>query len=324
MPVNDILLILGGLVGLVIGGELLVRGAVSAAQALGISPMVIGLTLVGFGTSSPELVTSLQAALAGSPGIAIGNVVGSNISNVLLILGVAALLRPVIVDPRALKRDGGILALVTLVCLVIVVMGDMTRVAGAIFVAGLLTYIGATLFVELRHASPASVVYSAEAELIEPPSKSIWVSLGLALLGLVITVFAAKLLVDGAIGVAKAAGMSEAVIGLTIVALGTSMPELVTTIVAVRKGEGDVAFGNVIGSNIFNVLGILGVTALVRPLVVPEEIIRLDIWVMVLATAALLVFARTGWRIGRREGALMLFAYVAYVGFLLSGVSGST
>jgi len=321
--VSDLLLLLGGLVALVIGGGLLVRGAVSAAQALGISPLVIGLTLVGFGTSTPELVTSLEAALAGSPGIALGNVVGSNISNVFLILGLSALLRPVIVHPTALKRDGSVLVLATLLCLATVLLGELSRPAGAILVAALLTYLAATLYLERRGATPASEVYSGEAALVAPASTSFASSLGLAIVGLAITIVGAKLLVAGAIALAQAAGLSETVIGLTIVAVGTSMPELVTSIVAVRKGQGDVAFGNVIGSNIFNILGILGVTAVVQPLVVPREIIALDIWILVLSTLVLLLFARTGWRIGRREGAVMVALYLAYVAVLLSGAPGS-
>jgi cation:H+ antiporter len=319
MAMIEILLLIGGLTGLFIGGELLVRGAVSAAQSFGISPLVIGLTLVGFGTSTPELVTSIEAAMSGSPGIAVGNVVGSNIGNVLLILGIAAFLCPVIVDPKALKRDGSVLAMATLFCIVAVLFGEITWIVGAIFIAAVVGYVGTVLYLERRRASPAADLYRAEAELVSPQATGLWASLALAAIGLVITIIGAKLLVAGAITIAQAAGLSETVIGLTIVAIGTSTPELVTSIIAVRKGQGDVAFGNVIGSNIFNILGILGVTALIQPLKVPVEIIRLDIWVMVAATLALLIFARTGWRVGRREGAAMVTAYLAYVGVLLFG-----
>ena len=315
-----IFLLVAGLAGLVLGGEMLVRGAVSAARSFRISPMVIGLTLVGFGTSTPELVTSLQAALSGSPGIAFGNVVGSNIGNILLILGIAAMLAPVAVDPAAFRRDGTVLALVTLLCLGAVLLGDVTRVIGAGFVIALALYLGATLWYEKRASgTPAAEVYAGEAEAVPGPDLSLRAAIGVAFVGLVVTILGARFLVSGAVSIAQAAGLSETVIGLTIVAIGTSMPELVTSIIAVRKGQGDVALGNVLGSNIFNILGILGITALVQPMIVPAEIIRLDIWVMCAATVLLLLFARSGWTISRREGTLFALAYAVYLGVLLTG-----
>lgn len=313
------LFVILGLAGLVIGGELLVRGAVSAAKAFHISPMVIGLTLVGFGTSSPELVTSLQAALSGSSGIAMGNVVGSNIGNVLLILGVAACLAPVTVTPAAFRRDGTVLLLATFMCLAVVLAGDVSRLAGVFLVLALATYLGFTLWSETRaRGTPAGAVYADEAEAVPGPDFGLGASLGIAALGLVITIFGARFLVSGAVELAQLAGLSETVIGLTIVAIGTSMPELVTSVIAVRKGQGDVALGNVVGSNIFNILGILGVTAIVQPMQVPAEIMRLDIWVMLGATLVLLLFARTGWQVSRREGAVFVLAYVIYIGSLLT------
>ncbi|WP_224816803.1 calcium/sodium antiporter [Hasllibacter sp. MH4015] len=313
------LLVILGLAGLIVGGELLVRGAVSAAKSFGLSPMVIGLTLVGFGTSSPELVTSLQAVLSGSPGIAIGNVVGSNIGNVLLILGVAACLAPVAVDPRAFGRDGGMMIAATLLCLGAVLIGDINRITGAGFVAVLLAYLSYTIWSERRAGGTAAAeVYVGEAEIVPGTDYSLGLAILIAVTGLIITIFGARFLVSGAVSIAEAAGLSETVIGLTIVAIGTSMPELVTSIIAVRKGQGDVALGNVIGSNIFNILGILGITALVQPLAVPAEILRLDIWVMCAAAVLLVLFARTGWRVSRREGAILLLAYAVYLGVLLT------
>lgn len=314
----DVIFLLGGLIGLVIGGEMLVRGAVAAAERFGISPMVIGLTLVGFGTSSPELVTSIQAALAGSPGIAVGNIVGSNIGNILLILGIATVLSPIVVDPKVLKRDGVVLMLATLVCVAVVLLGDISRSVGGIMLGLLCVYLGVTLYLERSNSSLTAEIYSAEAELVASPPMSLGRSLAIAAGGLIITILAARFLILGAVSLAQSIGLSETVIGLTIVAVGTSMPELVTSVIAVRKGQGEVALGNVIGSNIFNILGILGMTALVQPLAVPPEIAKLDIWVMCLATLALIVFARTGWRIGRREGAGLLVAYVVYIGVLLA------
>lgn len=306
-----------GLVGLILGGEMLVRGAVSAAQAFRISPMVIGLTIVGFGTSSPELVTSLQAALSGSPGLAMGNVVGSNIGNILLILGLAALLGPIAVAPRALRRDGTVVVLAALACLAVVLLGEVGRLGGGLLVLGLVAYLTATFALE-RRDSAAAALYAAEAEMVPGPAPARLVPALLILAaGLAVILFGARTLVSGAVTLAEAAGISETVIGLTIVAVGTSMPELVTSVIAVRKGQGDVALGNVLGSNIFNILGILGVTALVQPMRVPPEIAALDIWVMLAATALLVVFARTGWRVGRREGAVMLALYAAYLAWLL-------
>ncbi|MAM63545.1 calcium/sodium antiporter [Maritimibacter sp. UBA3975] len=315
----DVVFLLAGLVGLIFGGEMLVRGAVSVAEKAGLSPMVIGLTLVGFGTSAPELVTSLQAALAGSPGIAVGNVVGSNIGNILLILGIAALLRPVGIDAGALKRDGSVVALASVVMLTAVLTGSIGRGAGAGLFALLIVYLATTLFLERRRSSAAAAVYSAEAGAVPSATMRLPVALGVTVAGLLITIIAARGLVFGAVGIAQAAGLSETLIGLTIVAIGTSMPELVTAVIAVRKGQGDVAFGNVLGSNIFNILGILGVTAMVQPLTIPAEIIRLDIWVMLAATIAMLVFAVTGWRISRREGGVLILAYAVYLGVLIAG-----
>ena len=301
------LLILAGFAGLLVGGEFLVRGAVAIAERLRVSPIVIGVTLVGFGTSMPELLTSVQAALAGAPGIAVGNVVGSNIVNILLILGAAAAIRPIVVGGPAFRRDGTVLALATALCLAVVLTGTLGRVAGLAFVAGLAAYVvlairtGAAVEPEPSEARPSML-------------RAILLFLG----GLLVTLAAARALVFGAVDVATQLGVSEAVIGLTVVAIGTSLPELVTSIVAARRGQADLAFGNIVGSNIFNVLGILGITALVQPLAVPASIAAVDIWVMVGATVALVVAAVTGWRITRREGAAFVAAYAAYLVWLVA------
>ncbi|NNL73389.1 MAG: calcium/sodium antiporter [Silicimonas sp.] len=314
---SDLIYLAIGLVGLFFGGEWLVRGAVAIATGLRIPPLVIGLTLVGFGTSTPELVTSLQAALAGSPGIAVGNVVGSNIGNVLLILGLAAFLVPITVDARALSRDGTVLMAATVACLAVVLTGHVGRWTGLTFVAALAVYVVATIVIERRRESRAAAVYEAETDLVAETAAG-WRAAVLALAGLIVLIVGARFLVTGAIGVSERAGLSEALIGLTIVAIGTSLPELVTSVIAVRRGQGDVAFGNIIGSNIFNILGILGVTAAVRPLAVPDEIARLDIWVMTAAALALVLLARSGWRVTRSEGGAMLAAYALYLGVLIA------
>ncbi|MBV7407753.1 calcium/sodium antiporter [Maritimibacter sp. DP1N21-5] len=312
----DILLVAVGLIGLLIGGEFLVRGSVAVARAAGLSPMVIGLTLVGFGTSAPELVTSLQAAAIGSPGIAVGNVVGSNIGNILLILGIAASMGVIVVDRGAFARDGLVLAIASLAALAVVLSGAMSRPAGAVLFALLLSYLAFTLISERRRPQ-AMDVYEAEADL--PAPMATFPAILTTIAGLAGTILAAKALVTGSVGLAQLAGLSETLIGLTIVAIGTSMPELVTSVIAMRKGEGDVAFGNVVGSNIFNILGILGITALISPLAVPPEIARFDIWVMLAATSALIVAAVSGWRITRGEGAVLLLGYLVYLGVLIAG-----
>jgi len=309
-------LLAAGLVLLLGGGEALVRGAVAVAHRLGVSPVVAGLVIVGFGTSSPELVTSLTAALADAPALAVGNVIGSNICNVLLILGVTAVLFPVDIDRRAFTRDGSVLAVATALAVAVVLVGTVARPVGLVLVAAVVAYVVYTYRAERRAHGPAETVYSEEAELKSGPTLGLWAGLGFALAGLVAVVVGADLLVDAATTLARAAGVSEAVIGLTLVALGTSLPELATAVVAGLKKQTEVAFGNVVGSNIFNILFILGTTATVQPLAFPAEIVRFDIWVMAAATVAMIVAVVTGFRITRREGAALLVAYVVYIGYL--------
>lgn len=313
----DALYLLLGFAGLIVGGDWLVRGAVSIARHFDVSPMVIGLTLVGFGTSMPELVTSVQAALVGSPGIALGNVIGSNIANILLILGAAALVAPILVSREAFRRDGTVLALATLLCLTLVVSGSIGRISGALLLSCLVVYLIVTLTIERRRSTAAGATYDHEAESISTEPDNLGRASLLLFVGLLATIVGARFLVSGAVSIATDFGISEAVIGLTIVAIGTSMPELVTSVIAARKGQSDVAFGNVVGSNLFNILGILGVTALVEPLTVPAVIAAQDIWVMLAATALLLWLSITGWRISRREGALLVSCYAGYLIFLV-------
>ena len=301
--------LIAGLLLLAIGGELLVRGAVDTARHLRVSPLLIGLTLVGFGTSTPELVTSLEAALVGSPGISVGNVVGSNIANILLILGLAALLRPIATPSNSFRRDGGALILATAAFTAVVLSGFVSRVVGAGFLLMLALYI----IYCYRNERVAPSPRQPEKILLSP-----WLATAFAAGGLVLLIVGARVLVFSAIDLARHAGISETIIGLTIVAVGTSLPELVTTVVAGLRRESDMALGNILGSNIFNMLGILGVTAVVRPIAVPAEIAGFDIWVMLAATGALIFFALTNWQLSRREGAILLAAYIAYTGYLAS------
>ncbi len=315
--------LLGGLVLLIAGGELLVRGAVNVASRLGVSPLVIGLTLVGFGTSTPELVTSVQAALAGAPGIAYGNIVGSNIANILLIVGIAAMLAPMAVASKALRRDGVVMLSVAVVFAAIATVMPLGRIVGTIFIAALGLYVWLA-FRQERVATGVEhgAVYDKSLALQEAdpdlaPTKKVGppllASLLIAVAGLILVVLGGRFLVEGAVSLARGFNISETVIGLTIVAIGTSMPELVTSIVAALKRQGDLAFGNIIGSNIYNILGIGGFTALAAPGAVPAEIVSFDNLVMVGVSAALLLMAWTGLRIARWEGFALLVGYAAYV-----------
>lgn len=329
---SDTLMIVGGLALLVVGGELLVRGSVATAERFGMSPLLIGLTLVGFGTSAPELVTSLQAAHAGSPGIAVGNVVGSNIANILLILGASAIITPVAVGSRALARDGMLVLAVAVVFALVARFYMLDRVVGVLFVGSLAAYL---IFVYRQEKTAPPGEHGAAYEKAEayeethegpirhPKHTRAWaerlgtaLSVSMAIAGLVVVVYGGDLLVDGATAMARSHGISETVIGLTIVAIGTSMPEFVTSVLAAIRKHSDVALGNIMGSCIYNILGIAGCTALVSPTEVPAEVVRYDSLVMAAASLALVVMARTGYRLARWEGAILLAAYVGYIASL--------
>ena len=318
----------GGLVLLVLGGDLLVRGAVRAAAALGVSPLVIGLTLVGFGTSLPELVTSVQAALSGAPGIAYGNIVGSNIANILLIAGVSAVLFPITVAALALRRDAVVMLAAAAIFALLAGAVPIGRGLGALFLVALAVYLLAAFRQERGGANDAApgaahgAVYDKGAALsaVDPalaPAVAAWGGLVrpvvVAVAGLGLVLVGGVWLVDGAVTLARTLAIPETVIGLTIVAVGTSLPELVTSVVAALRRQGDVAFGNVVGSNIYNILGIGGTTALIAPTDVPAEIARFDAPLMVAVSLLLVVFAITGARIARWEGLVLLAGYGAYV-----------
>ncbi len=281
------LMLLAGLLLLLVGGDFLVRGAVACATRLGVSPLVIGLTLVGFGTSMPELVASIQAALIGAPGIAVGNIVGSNIANILLILGLSAVILPIAATRAVLQRDGAMMFGASLLLVAVALSGALERWMGVALIAALAVY---TIYSFVRSAR------SGDAEEPETPRwpQGLWLSLGVAVAGIAGVVFGADLLVKAAIVIARDFGMSEAVIGLTVVAIGTSLPELVTSVMAAFRRQGDVALGNIIGSNIFNILGIGGATALVTRVPIPAQIIALDVWVMLGSAALLILFAAFG------------------------------
>lgn len=310
----DFGLIAGGLLLLFLGGEGLVRGAVSVAQRHGLSPLVIGLTIVAAGTSAPELVVSLQAAGRGEPDIVLGNVVGSNIANLLLILGASAVIRPLTSPRAAIFRDGGVLAAATLAVLAVAQTGTVARWHGIAMVAGLCAYLLYT-YRSARGSAGDGSFYAEEVEEFAAPL-SPWMAWGFIGGGLGVLLIGSDWLVEGAVSLAVAAGVPQAVIGLTLVAVGTSLPELATSLVAALRGHAGVAVGNAVGSSIFNFLGILGLTAAVTPLSVAPRIAAFDLWILLGVMLLSLPVMVSGWRISRAEGAVFLAIYGGYAGWL--------
>jgi len=308
------LLIAGGLVLLVAGGEAVVRGSVAAARRLGVSELMIGLTLVGFGTSTPELITSINAALIGAPGISVGNVVGSNIANILLILALTAAVRPIPTDPAALRRDGTAMMAATVVLVAVALTLDaVPRWAGVLFVLALAGYIW-WAFRSESGGGPAAELDTAAAAAYEPGRPTpLWQAVAMALAGIGLLIVGADLLVRGAVDLARGLGVSETVIGLTIVAVGTSLPELVASLAAALRGRPEIAFGNVLGSNVYNILGILGVTALVTPLPMPPDMDWFDWGALVGASVLMVLHSSSGARVSRPEGLSMLALYAGYL-----------
>lgn len=310
-------------IALLIGGaELLVRGAARLARRVGISPLIVGLTVVAYGTSSPELAVSVQSALAGQADIALGNVVGSNIFNVLFILGLSAIVTPLVVPQQIVRLDVPIMIGVTLLTLVFALDGHLAVVECAILLAGAAAY---TVFlVRATRGESAEVVdeYAAEFSDAAAGGGRILVQVGLVIAGLALLVLGARWLVDASIAMARAVGVSELVIGLTIVAAGTSMPEVATSVLAAFRGERDIAVGNVVGSNIFNALAVLGLSGtLGGGIDVAPAILSFDLPVALAVAIACLPITFSGHRIARWEGALFLAYYVAYTGYVILAAS---
>jgi cation:H+ antiporter len=320
-----LLLFIGGLVALVVGANLLVRGASRLAAALGISPLVIGLTVVAFGTSAPELAVSVQSAWSGQTDIAVGNVVGSNILNVLLILGLSALIAPLIVAERLVRKEVPLMIGVSILLLLLALDGDVSRIEGALLFAGVLTYMVYLIVQARREGAAATAGYDLEFGGDAAIRGRHWVAqIGLVVCGLVLLVVGSNWLVEGAVQTARLLGLSELVIGLTIVAAGTSLPEAAASVVAALRGERDIAVGNVVGSNLFNILAVLGLASLVSPsgLAVPASLLAFDLPVMIAVAIACLPIFLSGYRIDRWEGALFLAYYVCYVSYLLLAATG--
>lgn len=299
-----------GLVILVLAGDALVRGAVSAALRLHVPPLIIGLTVVAFGTSAPELVVSLEAALTGAPGLAVGNVVGSNIANILLVLGLPAIITPVVIEQDGTRRSALYMVAVCAGLALIALDGEVSRIEGVGLFTLLivyLTYSGMAASSARRDGSAATELEAIDEAPLPTGKLVLFLAFGVVGLGL-----GGNLTIRGALGVAEMLGVAESAVGLTLVALGTSLPELATGLAAALRKHTGVVIGNVIGSNIFNVLGILGITAMIVPLDIAPAIMRFDMWVMLAAAAIMLPVAFATRRVNRVEGAFMTLAYIAY------------
>jgi cation:H+ antiporter len=312
--VAHLVLFVLGLIVLAGGAELFIRGAVRVARKLGVSPYVIGLTLVGFGTSAPELVVNLSAALNDAPDLAIGNVVGSNIANVGLILGLAAVVRPLTARMRLLWVEVPLVIAVSAGLWYLASDGVLDRNDGLIMLGG---FVLMTVYIALTAKGEPPEV-KKELGMAVPKLERAWVSVLFVVLGLAGLIGGAELMVRSAVSVAKAWGVSELVIGLTIVAVGTSLPELASTLAAAYRGDSDIAVGNVVGSNIFNILLILGATAQVASLPVSEYLLRVELPVMLGFAVLLLVVLMTGQRVRRWEGVLLLVSYAGFIGWVVA------
>ena len=297
-----------GLVLLALGGDVLVRGAVNIAQKMKLSPLIIGIVLVGFGTSTPELLTSVLAVFQTppSPGLAVGNVIGSNIANILLVLGLTAAISPVLVDKKSFKRDGLFLALSGLLLSLGIITGIINFYLGLIMVTALLFYVWYS--------------YKSESTLPQPEQTDVytgptWRAVLVTIIGIAMTILGAHWLVNSATDIAKMFHVSDTIIGLTIVAIGTSLPEIATSVAASIRHHNEIAFGNIVGSNIYNTLFILGVVAMLQPIRMPNNI-ELDFAIMAAATLMMLLFGRFG-RISRVMGGFMLLCYAGYIIYLI-------
>lgn len=314
---TDALLVIGGLLALLGGAELVVRAGTGLATRLAVRPIIIGLTVVSVGTSVPELAIGIDAALNGSPNLAVGNIVGTNLINFLFILGLSALLIPIVIDRRTLKFDLPAMIVATLVLYLMSLDGMLTRLDGALLLAGAVAYTLGLMRVSRRETADVDEDYTGA---VSSSSERRLTRIGLSLmLGLVLVVGGAELLVEGAVSAAHALGVSDAVVGLTVIAIGTSAPELVTTIMSTVRGDRDIAIGNLLGSSIYNIAAVLGLTVLVAPNGVPvsEELLNADLLLLVAAMLAALPVLVSGARITRTEGGLFVASYLGYLAWLL-------
>lgn len=309
--------ILGGLILLVWSADRFVDGAASTARHFGMAPLLIGIVVIGFGTSAPEMIVSASSALSGSPGIALGNAYGSNITNIALILGLTAMIKPLLVNSDILKKELPILIAVTALSAYLLYDANVTRLDAIILLSVFFAYMGWTIIVALRSKNDA-LSEDVNAELAEHSAMSLGKSLMWLIVGLLLLMVSSQLLVFGAVEIAKFFGVSDLVIGLTIVAVGTSLPELASSIAAARKGEVDLALGNIIGSNLFNTLAVVGIAGAIKPMEVGSEVFSRDIVIMSGLTVLLFFMCfnprrnPNGGRINRLEGLVLFLAYVGY------------
>jgi cation:H+ antiporter len=325
MDTLTLVLLVVGLIILIIGAELLVRGASRLAVGFGISPLVVGLTVVAFGTSSPELAVSIGSALSGQADIALGNVVGSNIFNVLFILGLSALIGALVVAQQLIRLDVPLMIGVSILMLLLGLDGKIGRPDGLLLFAGIVVYIVFAIRQSRKETRQVEAEYDHEfgsGERMGP--RQVLLQIGFVIAGLALLVLGARWLVDGAVAIARSLGLSELIIGLTIIAAGTSLPEVATSVIASLRGERDIAVGNVVGSNIFNILAVLGLAAVVAPegVTVPAAALGFDIPFMIAVAIACLPIFFTGYRIARWEGALFLAYYIAYTLYLILDATG--
>lgn len=313
----DYITLFGGLIYLLMGGDLLVRGAAALSHRARVPPIVVGLTVVAFGTSAPELVVSVQSVLVGHPGLALGNVVGSNIANILLVVGVPAIIAPLICDQPGVPRDTAVMLGVSMFFVLLCVLGPLGRIDGALLLFGLALYV-------LHNVREARIGQKRPPEpgelerVLGLPHRKLMIALFLVL-GAVMLPLGAGLLIDGSVSIATKLGIPDSVIGLSIIAIGTSLPELATTLAAAFQQHAAVALGNVIGSNIINLLAILGISAVLSPeaIQVPHAFLYLDLPVMIAAAAALSFFTLRRSQIRRRAGILLTAGYAAYLAVLV-------
>ncbi len=319
---SDYPILLAGLILLLVGGDVLVRGAVGLAEKLSIPPLIIGLTIVSFGTSAPELFISVKAALGGAGGLAVGNVVGSNIANVLLVLGIPAMVQACLCKEKGIGRNLLVMLGVTVLFMAMMSNGRLEFYDGVILFIVLLLFLYSQ-FHTAKQARKTSNGNGAEIDFINNPEeiskapKRGWVIALLLVAGLIMLPFGADMTVNSASNIARAWHVSDEVIGLTVVAIGTSLPELATTLMAVMRGNASVALGNVVGSNIFNIAAIMGITVMVAPLPVGDDMLLIDMWVMLAATMLLALLAHYGKTIRFTGGLLMALSYFAYIAFSL-------
>ena len=311
---SSVALLLSGLVLLALSGEALIRGAVTTALAFRLPPLIIGLTIIALGTSAPEFTVSVQAALVGQADIAIGNVIGSNIANILLVLGVMALLNPFQVSGETLKRDGRVMLMVSALLVAMAYWGMISALMGAGLLLALLVYMIA-LYRGAQSESQGNKEASENVTENVLPG-GLWLAVPVLIAGLIGIIWGADLMVTGAIQLARGFGVSEAVIALSIVAIGTSLPELAVSIVASLRGQAGLAVGNIIGSNISNILLILGGTSLLTPLAISDVLANRDVWVMLGVAILGVYFMTTGRTMSRLEGGICVALYISYIGFI--------